>query len=212
MFSVSHQRSSTQQLLLFLGRRGHLHPTTHRGVAIPSTCLASPTRRRTHEDGHATPTIRDRARPRSGGAVNDGRAGGAAIPRVLLIDPYGDEGDMYAEYLRTVGFEVECCVEAVDGLRSAADRAPDIVVTRLRQFDPLLNGIRIARRLKRSGSTRHVPVVIITTSTLAADREAGTVASDAYLLLPVTPNELAAQLRRLLRQETSGRGEPPPGP
>ena len=144
--------------------------------------------------------------------MNDRPAGGAAIPRVLLINPFGDEGDMYAEYLRTVGFEVECCAEAVDGLRSAADRAPDVVVTRLRQFDPVLNGIRIARRLKRSRSTRHVPVVIITTSTLATDREAGMAASDAYLLLPVTPSELAGELRRLLRPDASGRGDRPPRP
>ena len=124
---------------------------------------------------------------------------GGSFPRVLMIDPFVDEGEMYGEYLRSSGFVVDIRRDPVDGLRAAVCSQPDIVVTRLRQTSRVLNGIGILRRLKQDVDTSEIPVVIITTSNLPADRAAAAAAAcDAYLLLPVTPPELAQELRRLL--------------
>ena len=124
-----------------------------------------------------------------------------------MIDPYPDEGSMYAEYLETLGFQVDVCRDAVEGLCTAAQQPPDVVVTRLRQSDPTLDGFDIVKRLKRSASTHHVPIVMITTSMFPQDRQAAAdLRCDSYLLLPVPPPELAAELRRLLALNTASDG------
>jgi CheY-like chemotaxis protein len=121
------------------------------------------------------------------------------MPLVLLLDPFVDEGEMYSEYLRSEGFEVQLYRAASAGLQAAADSRPDIVVTRLRQERREMDGVEITRLLKRNESTRHMPIVIITTSILASDAAAADEAAcDAYLVLPVSPDALARELRRLL--------------
>jgi DNA-binding response OmpR family regulator len=128
--------------------------------------------------------------------------------RVLVIDPFVDEGDMFAEYLRQNGFEVDVCTDATDGLRTAARQPPDAVITRIRQSDPTLDGIDITRRLKRSAMTADVPILVITTSLLPGDRQAAADAQcDCYLELPVSPDTLAAELQRVLDRQEGERPE-----
>ena len=126
-------------------------------------------------------------------------AGRQGVVSVLLLDPFVDEGEMYSEYLRSQGFEVRLHRVASAGLREVSDASPDIVVARLRQEHRELDGVAITRQLKRDEATRHIPVVIITTSMLASDeRAAAEAACDAYLVLPVSPDTLARELRRLV--------------
>jgi CheY-like chemotaxis protein len=133
-------------------------------------------------------------------------AGGDRMISVLLLDPFVDEGEMYSEYLRSQGFDVRLHRVASAGLREVADANPDIVVTRLRQERHEIDGVEITRLLKRDEATRHIPVVMITTSMLASDaRAAAEAACDAYLVLPVPPDALAAELRRL----SGAHGDPP---
>ena len=109
---------------------------------------------------------------------------------------------MFAHHLRDNGFDVEVCTGAADGLRTAAERRPDAVVTRLRQSDPTLDGIDITRRLRRSETTADVPIVVITTSVLPGDRQAAADARcNSYLELPVSPDALAAELHRILQRD-----------
>lgn len=76
----------------------------------------------------------------------------------------------------------------------------DAVVMRLRQSRPCFSGIDVVRRIKGSASTRHVAVVIITTSMMSSDRGAAHNAEcDSYLLLPVVPDQLLCEICRVLR-------------
>lgn len=129
---------------------------------------------------------------------------------VLLIDAFPDEGEMYAEYLATCGCATEVCCDAHVAIEHATRNAPDIVVTRLRQSGPL-TGIDIVARLKAHDATRHVPVVMITTSMSAADRDAALQAGcDGYMLLPTLPDDLFAELRRVLATRALDQMRPTP--
>ena len=126
--------------------------------------------------------------------------------RVLLLDPFADERDMYSEYLRLVGFDVVVPPNAKAGLRSAAQHPPDVIVTRLRLADSSLNGIDVLKHVKGNRTTRHVRVVIITTSIQHSDARAAAAARcDAYLLLPLAPDDLAAAIHRLCRENREAR-------
>lgn len=126
------------------------------------------------------------------------------FPRVLLLDVFEDEGEMYARYLRTVGFDVQVYRWPIHAFAAIAARAPDVIVTRLPQAGPV-DGIEFTRRLRLREGTAGVPVVMITSSMLPADRDAALAAgSDAYLVLPMLPDQLEAAIRRVLSVPRSG--------
>ena len=120
-----------------------------------------------------------------------------ARPFVLLIDPFRDEGEMYSEYLRAAGFDVSIRRNAVDAIASIDRRRPSVVVTRLRQLTRDLSGLDVVDHIKHALPS--VPVIMITSSILDADREAAARANcDAYMLIPVVPEQLEAAIRRLI--------------
>ena len=125
------------------------------------------------------------------------------VPYIVVLDLIPEEGEMYAEYLRATGFTVRVCQYPAEAFEAIDREPPDAVVTRLRQATPGVTGIDVVRRLKESAATSHVPVVMITSSSLTKDkRPASDVHCDAYMLLPVVPEQLAAEIRRLLAAVT----------
>jgi CheY-like chemotaxis protein len=120
------------------------------------------------------------------------------LPHIVLLDAFREEAEMYGEYLRAVGFDVELHRDAGDAIAAVGRRRPDVFVTRLRQRHQALSGIEIVDHVKRM-TAPPVPVVMLTTSMLASDREAAERAHcDAYLLLPVVPDQLAHRIRQLV--------------
>lgn len=117
---------------------------------------------------------------------------------ILLVDSFPDERDMYAEFLRFSGFDLEICPLAARALSLAAERPIAAVVTRIRQ-PGTIDGIELTRQLKNEPRTREIPVVIITTdpSHHALAIEAG---CDRFILLPCLPDALAGELQQLLQQ------------
>jgi len=120
-------------------------------------------------------------------------------PYVVLLDVFADEGEMYAEYLRSDGFEVLACQRTSDAFEAIEQKKPDAVVTRLRQAGRGVTGIDVVRQLRQDAATEDLPIVMITTSTFAGDRQAASdVQCDGYMLLPVFPEQLAAEVRRVM--------------
>ena len=102
-------------------------------------------------------------------------------------------------------------VEATDGrhgLELAERHDPDLVTLDL--VMPRMDGLAAAAALRSDPRTRHVPLVMVTTSTspvhLARARSIGV---DAYLTKPFDPDELVRVVRELLatghgRDESGG--------
>jgi two-component system cell cycle response regulator DivK len=116
------------------------------------------------------------------------------------VDPFRDECDMYAEYFAVCGWSVIVPDDVASALASARTRSPDAVVTRLHHHRADMDGIALTEALKADGATRHIPIIIITSSILPGDHQAALAAGcDACLMLPTTPEELVMRTRRILR-------------
>lgn len=119
--------------------------------------------------------------------------------RILLVDSFLDEAAMFEAYLQCEGFEVAVCTEPARAWTLVVESAPDVVVTRLRPFQTDPNGLELTTQIKTHAATRGIPVVTITTSIRPGDREQALAAGcEAYLLLPCAPEDLVAELRRVL--------------
>lgn len=109
------------------------------------------------------------------------------------------------------GFDVSVSYSPEAALESARIAAPDAIVTRIWQPKDHIDGIVLTAAIKGDPSTRSIAVIVITTSILPARHEAAVAAGcDAYMVLPKTPDELASQIRAVLRTRSAKRLKPRP--
>ncbi|GAB2745750.1 response regulator transcription factor [Amycolatopsis magusensis] len=116
--------------------------------------------------------------------------------RVLVVDDDETVRDVVRRYLEVAGFTVEVAGSGEDGLRSFAERAPDLVV--LDVMMPGISGLEVCRRLRR---TSQVPVVLLTALGEEENRIAGLeLGADDYVTKPFSPRELALRVVSVLRR------------
>ena len=128
---------------------------------------------------------------------SDTRAPGA--PFVLIVDDVEDNREMYAEYLRFAGFEVVTAANGEEGLEQALADPPDAVVLDLTM--PRLDGWGLAAALRGDARTQHTQILVLSghalTGTEEGARKAG---AHSFLTKPCLPEDLAAEVKRLLGQ------------
>jgi two-component system cell cycle response regulator DivK len=116
---------------------------------------------------------------------------------VLVVDDFADNREMYSEYLSFSGYDVIEAKNGIEAIAAAQDRMPDVIVMDLSL--PLMDGWEATRRLKADERTRRIPVVALTGHALAGHsrvaREAG---CDSFLAKPCLPDQLVAEIRRML--------------
>ena len=117
-------------------------------------------------------------------------------PVVLLVQQSPDDVDMYAQFLRYHGLDPVAASNARDA--RALARQADIIVTGI-ILDGSADGIAFVSRLREEATTRHTPIIVLTTCAWPRDRErAERAGCDAFLPKPCLPNDLLREVRRLL--------------
>ncbi len=104
---------------------------------------------------------------------------------------------MYRAALSLAGFEI---IEAHDGLAALhvlEQRSADLVVLDL--MLPNIDGLTVQQEIAAQASTRDIPILIVTGSTLRLDD----VKVPCILRKPVSPDDLVAAVRRCLASGAS---------
>lgn len=116
---------------------------------------------------------------------------------VLLVDDYSDAREMYSEYLKLCGFEVDQATNGVEAIQRASDALPDIIVMDLSL--PVMDGCEATRRLKADARTAQIPVLALTGYLGSRMADAAAQAGcDAFVAKPCLPEDLASKIRLLL--------------
>ena len=139
--------------------------------------------------------------PHGEGRVNRIREAGRR--QVLLVNGSRDEREVYASWLRHCGYCTLQASSAADGFRLAVELCPSIAIVDLgsHQVD---DGLALTRRIKHSGETRNIVVVIMTNHLGRASHDAAWRAGcDAFLTKPCTPDQLEAEIVRLMTAAAS---------
>jgi DNA-binding response OmpR family regulator len=114
----------------------------------------------------------------------------------LLIEP-NRQVVLYLKSLLSDRFQIETAHTPNEGLNMATDLLPDLIVC-----DALLNGktgIDIARQIKLSERTNHIPVVLLTDKFGNEGKlDALRAGADAWFTRPVIDDEFDASVQRLL--------------
>jgi two-component system phosphate regulon response regulator PhoB len=124
-------------------------------------------------------------------------------PRVLVVEDEAPLVTLLRYNLEKEGFEVCEAGDGEEALAQIIERKPDIVL--LDWMLPLVSGIEVCRRIRRSPETRSLPVIILTARGEEADRVRGLDSgADDYVVKPFSPSELVARLRALMRRTHPG--------
>jgi DNA-binding response OmpR family regulator len=118
-------------------------------------------------------------------------------PLVLVADDDPDILALVSFRLERAGYDVLGAQDGDEALRLALERTPDLAV--LDVMMPKLDGYEVTTRLRQNGSTRRMPIILLTARVQEADIARGfEVGADDYVKKPFSPQELGARVQAIL--------------
>ena len=99
--------------------------------------------------------------------------------------------------------------DGVDGLKKLAAGKFDIILTDINM--PIMDGLKLVKRVRTDPVHKNVPIVIITTESAEEDRQrALALGANAYITKPIQAPQVIAKVRELLGIEAPPSGSTPP--
>jgi len=90
--------------------------------------------------------------------------------------------------------------DGVDGLRKLAASRFDIIITDINM--PIMDGLKLVKRIRSDAVHKDVPIVIITTEGSAEDRQrALMLGANAYITKPIQAPQVISKVKDLLKIE-----------
>jgi chemosensory pili system protein ChpA (sensor histidine kinase/response regulator) len=131
-------------------------------------------------------------------------ASGSAQARglIMVVDDSLTVRRVTQRLLERNGYDVVLAKDGVDALRQLQDARPDVMLVDIEM--PRMDGFDLTRNVRASGSTRDIPIVMITSRTAEKHRSvAFEVGVNEYLGKPYQEDELLALIRRYLAERAT---------
>lgn len=125
---------------------------------------------------------------------------------ILLVDDNESDVELTRRALKKSQIDIDVVVaedgqEALDyllGKEGVGPHQPDLVLLDINL--PKVNGLEVLRRIRMERSTRRLPVVILTSSIIAADVAASyDLGANGYLRKPINFTEFVAQIQQAVK-------------
>ena len=123
------------------------------------------------------------------------------MAKVLIVEDDPHTRELVRVYLDREGHDVLTADNGNDGLRSAREEAPDIILLDL--MLPGMDGRDVCQSLRGESD---VPIVMLTARVQEGDRLEGfDLGADDYITKPFSPREVVARIRAVLRRAARDR-------
>jgi two-component system, cell cycle response regulator DivK len=120
---------------------------------------------------------------------------------VLYVEDDAESRLLIRRILQAEGYEVLEAKDAADGLESATQQRPDLVLIDINL--PEVDGLTLARQIKAVPDLAATPVVALTANVMRGDRERSLGAGcDGYIQKPIDVDLLPKQISGYLRKRT----------
>lgn len=121
---------------------------------------------------------------------------------ILIVDDYPDALDVWALFLRSMGYRVSTASDGSAAIMQAERLLPDLIVLDLEL--PLVSGFDVARHLRANPHTNSIPLIAATgyshRGQLDRARDAG---FDRIVLKPADPDALLTEIESLLGESAA---------
>ena len=119
------------------------------------------------------------------------------MARILVVDDSPTEMFRFKEILNKNGFDVIEASNGADGVTLAQAELPDLVLMDI--VMPGVNGFQATRQIARGVTTKHIPIVIVSTKDQETDRVWGKrQGARDYLTKPIQEESLIRVIYQLL--------------
>ena len=123
------------------------------------------------------------------------------LAKILVAEDEKDIRELVGFTLTFGGYRVVEATNGEEAVAKARQEIPDLIILDVRM--PKVNGYEACRTLKALPETRHIPVVFLSAKGQEAEVKEGlSLGAAAYILKPFAPDELLAQIGRIVRQAT----------
>jgi CheY-like chemotaxis protein len=126
------------------------------------------------------------------------------VARILVIEDNADNLELMVYLLEAFGHAVTAAVDGAGGLAAAASERPEVILCDLHL--PGIDGYEVCRRLQADRALRRIPLLAVTASAMAGDRDRGLATGfDGYIAKPIDPERFVTEVESFL--SAGGRGE-----
>jgi len=119
------------------------------------------------------------------------------MSKILVIEDNIELSVLISDLLKSKGFAVVCCEDALQGIAFTHSQKPDLVILDL--MLPAGGGLHVLETVKLSDRTKNIPIVVLTAS---KDEKHRAVATDhgveAFLEKPYDPDILIETIQKIL--------------
>jgi two-component system, OmpR family, alkaline phosphatase synthesis response regulator PhoP len=116
---------------------------------------------------------------------------------ILIVDDEVDIRAVLQGCLEAAGFQVLTASNGMDALERIRSNPPDLIIHDV--MLPDITGLDVCALVKRDRRLRRIPFILLTARSQPQDRlTAAALGADAYMNKPFNPDELLAEVRRLL--------------
>jgi len=115
------------------------------------------------------------------------------MAKILVIEDAKTESLVMNKILKSVGHTVINAENGTDGLSLTEKEQPDLVLSDI--VMPEMDGFQVCRKIKRSPSTKHIPVILISSKSEETDKFWGLKQGACdYLNKPFSEEDLVASV------------------
>ena len=130
-------------------------------------------------------------------ATIDPASGENHMARILIVDDSPSQLMGIRRIVEKLGHEALTAEDGAAGVEAAKRELPDLILMDV--VMPNLNGFQATRSISREPTTKHIPVILVTTKDQETDRMWGMrQGAKAYLTKPFSEDELAEAITRHL--------------
>jgi CheY-like chemotaxis protein len=136
----------------------------------------------------------------------DSRKSGMTGRKVLVVEDNSLNTELVTDLLEANDFVVYQARTAEEGLQSARDKMPDLIIMDINL--PGMDGLAAARTLKAEPATRHIPIIALTAHAMKGDEQ--TVlhgGCDGYLSKPIDTRTFVATVMGFMALTTLSDGK-----
>lgn len=122
----------------------------------------------------------------------------SAAKRILVVDDEPSVANALEAILSDHGFQVTVAFNGDDGVASAREEVPDIILMDLMM--PQLSGFDACKMIKQDNKTAHIPVLVLTAMQMSAENmeKAFKSGASAYITKPYDTARLLDKINKLL--------------
>ena len=119
------------------------------------------------------------------------------MARILIVDDSPSQLMGIRRIVEKLGHEALTAEDGAAGVEAAKRELPDLILMDV--VMPNLNGVQATRSISREPTTKHIPIVLVTTKDQDTDRVWGMrQGAKAYITKPFSETELADMIQQML--------------